>query len=280
MDAINLGGSVIGPRFFHRLKILFLLGVGGLFLLPVAAHASAKIYGAAKCKFGTGNSQVTFGCDGINNASTENATGTIQVRLWALDKPHVSGSVQGKILASYKLDGLDPKAHYSPVSHTAAVTLPSIRKPYYICLTVLEYKSDGYVVTDFRNFEGTTVLGPAKLFTLSSPWSWAVHSEGGTIDINVAKIAHTRTAKTGTLKLAIWATENPYDEDVHNGYELGIVTKQPLDPGMGYSDVKNTAKYKKPPDGNYYVSVLLYEFQDDGYKTVAHLSDAKPTVFK
>jgi len=267
-------------RFLGRLKILSLLSFRILLLTPIAAHANAKIYGSAKFKFGTGNSQVTFGCGGINNPSTENATGTIQVRLWALDKPHVSGSVQGKILASYKLDGLSPKANYSPVSHTAAVTLPSTRKPYYICLTVLEYKSDGYVVTDFRNFEGTTVLGPAKLFNLSSPWTWAAHTEGGIIDLNIAKISHTRTAKTGTLKLAIWATEEPYDNDVRKGFELGTVTKQPLDPGMGYTDVKNTAKYKKPPAGTYYVSVLLYEFQDDGYKTVAHLSDAKPTVFK
>jgi hypothetical protein len=259
---------------------VFIFIVTALLLGGTTASGALKMYGSSKFSFSNGNSQVTFGCGGINNPSAENATGTIQVRLWALDKPYAGGTINGKVLASYKLEGLSPKAYYSPVSRTVAATMPGTRKAYFLCLTVMEYQSGGYVVSDYRNFDGTTVLGPLKTFTLSGPWSWQTHPEGGTIDIKVAKIAHTRTGNTGTLKLAVWATKAPYKGGSISGFELGSVSKQALKPGFTYNDVKNTAKYRKPPAGNYFVHILLSEFQDGGYKTVAHLTSGKSTVFK
>lgn len=248
-------------------------------LLPPAASAAVKIYGSSKFQFSTGNSQVTFGCGGINNTSSENATGTLMVRLWALDQPYAGGTLSGKVIASYKYDGLNPKAYYSPVSRTVAASMPAVRKPYFLCLTVMEYKAGGYVISDYRNFDGTTVLGPLKTFTLSGPWSWRTLPEAGTLDIQVAKIAHTRSGSTGTLKLAVWATKAPYKGGSISGFELGSVIKQPLKPGYTYSDVRNTAKYKKPPAGTYYVHILLSEFQDGTYKTVGHLTSGKTSSF-
>lgn len=265
---------------FPKIVLPRLLILCGLVLTASSASGALKIYGSSKFSFGTGNRQVTFGCGGINNPSAENATGTIQVRLWALDKPYAGGAISGKVLASYKLDGLRPKAYYSPVSRTATTTLPTVRKSYHLCLTVMEYKASGYVVSDYRNFDGTTLLGPLKTFTLSGPWRWQTLSEGGTIDISVAKIGHTRTGKTGTLKLSVWATQKPYKGGSIKGFELGSVIKEALKPGYTYTEVKNTAKYKKPPAGTYYVHILLSEFQDGGYKIMDHLTSGKTVVFK
>lgn len=242
--------------------------------------AAVKIYGSSKFQFSKGNSQVTFGCGGINNPSAENATGTIQVRLWALDKPYAGGTISGKVIASYKYEGLSPKAYYSPVNNTVTTTMPSTRKAYHLCLTVMEYKANGYVVSDYRNFDGTTVLGPLKTFTLTGPWSWQTHPEGGIIDMKVAKISHIRTGNTGTLKLAVWATKEPYNGGGITGWEMGSVTKAALKSGYSYSEVSNTAKYKRPPAGTYHIYLLLSEFQDGGYKIVTHLSSSKTATFQ
>jgi hypothetical protein len=266
--------------FFAAMTFPPLLTAAAFLLLTTTAPAALKMYGASKFAFSAGNSKVTFGCGGINNSSAENATGTIMVRLWALDKPYAGGTLNGKVLASYKLDGLNPKAYYSPVSQSVAATMPATRKAYHLCLTVMEYQASGYVISDYRNFDGTTVLGPLKTFTLSGPWSWQTHPDAGTLDIKVAKIAHTRTGNTGTLKLSVWATKSPYKGGSLSGFELGSVSKAALKPGYTYSDVTNTAKYKKPPAGTYYVHILLAEFQNGGYKTVAYLTSGKTTSFK
>lgn len=247
--------------------------------LAPKVSAEVKIYGSTKYQFSDGNRQVTFGCGGINNPSSENTTGTIKLQLWALDRPYNGGGISGKILAEYKLEGLKPKAYYSPLSRTVAVTSPSVKRRYYLCLTAMEYRAGGYVVSSYRNFDEPVVLGPQKLFTLAGPWSWRTSSEGGTVEINVAKISHTRTGATGTLKLAVWATKKPYNGGAINGFEIGSVIKKALQPGYNYTDVKNTGKYVKPPSGSYFVHILLLEYQDGEYKTVAYLTSGNTTKF-
>jgi len=262
------------------MKLASLLALTTLLFATVSAPAALDLYGSSKFQFGTGNTTVTFGCGGISNPSKENATGTIMVRLWALDAPYKGGTISGKILASYKLDGLNPGAYYSPVSRTVATTLPGTRKAYYLCLTVMEYKANGYVVSDHTNFSGTTVLGPQKLFTLTGPWSWQSHGEGGIIDLAVAKISHTRSSTTGTLELAVWATKAPYKGGGINGFKLGHVKKEALKTGYTYNNVKNTAKYNRPPAGTYHITLVLSEWDGDAYKIVAYLPSSKTSTFK
>ena len=57
------------------------------------------------------------------------------------------------------------------------------------------------------------------------------------------------------------------------------MTKAALKPGYSYSAVKNVAKFKKPPAGRYYVSLVLSEFNGQEYRIVDHLSSSTPTNF-
>lgn len=251
-------------------------------LTTLPATAALKIYGGSKFQFGSGGTTVTFGCGGINNPSKENATGTILVSLWALQSPYRGGTLSGKMLASYKLDGLNPGSYYSPVNRTVAASLPSPRQSYYICLAVSEYRSGGFSVSDYRNFDETEVLGPVptELFSMSGPWTWRSQPEGGIIDFTVARISHNRPGATGTLKLAVWATREPYRGGPLTGYELGNVVKKALQPGYTYNDVKQTAKYQRPPAGTYYISLVLAEYDGSVYRTVAHLPASQTSTFK
>ncbi len=229
--------------------------------------ADPTIYGNARYQFSNSNTMVTFGCGGINNPSRENATGTIQVKLWALDQPYTGGNISGKVLGEYKLEGLNPGSYYSPVSKTLRANLPSVRKHYHICLTVLEHTSSGYVITDYRSFSNPSLLGPVDLFSLAGPWRWSFSTEGGTLDFGVAKISHTRSGSTGSLKLSVWATEEPFRPGI-SGYQLGAVIKAPLKPGYSYNSIKQTAKFKAPPPGTYHITLVLSEFAGRGYGVV------------
>jgi hypothetical protein len=254
------------------------LGLG----LTTAAHAAPKLSGAVPYQFGTGNTTVTLGCDAITNSSAENATGTIQVQLWALSEKYVSGRISGKIIAGYKLDGLEGGRQYSNLKRTLKTAMPAQRGSYYLCLTVSEFREGGYVITDFRNYTNAVTLGPLKLFTLLGPWSWQTNPEAGTISMKVKKISHTRTGKTGSLKLSVWATTKPGFTNKAGGtyYEMGSVVKKQLEPGYSYTDVENTAKYKRPPSGTYYLWLVLLESNGEEYVTMATLASEKPYTFK
>jgi hypothetical protein len=241
--------------------------------------AAPKFYGSARYQFSNSNTMVTFGCGGISNPSKENATGTIIVKLWALAAPHAGGSISGKVLGEYKLEGLNPGSYYSPVSKTIRASLPSVRKQYYLCLTALEYTSAGYVITDYRNFSATAFLGPVDLFSLVGPWSWSSSTEGGILNMSVAKISHTRSGGTGSLKLAVWATSQPFRPGI-SGYQLGVVNKAALKPGYSYSSIKNTAKYKAPPAGTYHITLVLSEYSGTDYRVVDSLPSSSTHTFR
>jgi hypothetical protein len=243
--------------------------------------ADAKITGGTRYKFGTDNATVTFGCDGVTNPSKENVTPKLMMRLYACDAPYKGGQLNGTVLGSYPLDGLKPGAGYTAVSKNVTTTLPAAKRSYFICLTVLELRASGYVITDYRNFADTLLLAPAKLLKLTGPWTWQSNPAGGTIDLTVAKISHTRPGNTGSLKLAVWATEEPYTGGAIRGFELGSIKKDALKPGFSYSDVKNTASFKAPPGGRYYVSLLLLEFgKTEEYVIMDYIAGSKPTTFK
>jgi hypothetical protein len=251
----------------------------------LAAFTASHLYAGAKFSGSTGyeivndSRSVQLKADFVQNTSAENATGTLMLKLWALDAPYKGGNLSGVLLGSYKLDGLKGGQHYPGIAKTVPLTMPSAKRNYVICLTLSEYKNGGYGIIDWRNMPQQKLLGPLPLFTLEGPWSWHYSYEGGTLDMTVAKISHRRTAHTGTLKLSVWATRQPYSGGKLSGFEVGEVQKKALEPGYSYTNVKNTGKFTPPPNGTYYLSLVLTEFRDGGYVIVATIPSSKPTTF-
>lgn len=252
----------------------------GLVCSSGSVQAGAKIKGSVRYQFGPGNKTVTFGADRIENESATSSTGTLMVQLWALDAPYKGGVMRGKVVASSKLDPLHPGNGYPKVSKTLSASMPGTKKAYYICIIVAEYRSSGYVTSDYRNFTSTAVLGPLPLFTMVGPWKWQTDIQAGTINMSVGKISHNRTANTGTIKLSAWATSSPYRGGSLQGYQLGFVTKEALKKGYSYPSIQTTTKYTAPPSGHYYVSIILSEYSGDGYKVVAWLTGSERHAFK
>ena len=258
-----------------------LVGISFLQLSLVASlQAAPKIQGSVNYQFANGNARVTLSCDRIQNDSSENATGTVQVRLWALDAPYKGGTIKGHVLASYTLEGLDGGMGYPSPKRTLNATLPSRKDTYHLCFTVSEYRKSGYVLTDWRMFSKTISLGPLKLFTLGGTWSWQANYAAGTVDLKIDKISHTRTGNTGSLRLSLWATQTPYKGGEISGYQLGYVDKKALSPGYSYTEVSNVAKLKRPPAGTYHMTLVLSEYRDGGYVIVDHRPSTQTARFE
>jgi hypothetical protein len=217
--------------------------------------------------------QVALKVDLINDSSKENATGTLEVQLWASDAPYESGTIRGVLCASAKLEGLSAGQYYKNLRRVVPYTPPAQKGTYNLVMLLLEYRKGAYVIVAHSNMQHTANLGPLPLFWMDAPWSFQTSTEGGTVDMKVAKINHRRTGNTGGLKLAVWVTAQPYHGGPLQGYEIGEVRKDPLKPGFNYSNVTNTAKLVKPPPGQYYVSLVLLEFNNGGFSVVAHLDD-------
>jgi hypothetical protein len=247
--------------------------------LPAGLQAAPKIKGAVNYQFNASSTSVTLSCERIQNDSAENATGTVEVKLWALTSAYQGGGISGHVLASYKLEGLRPGMGYPAPKRTLKPVMPARKANYYIVLTVSEYRKGGYVITDWRQFSKTASLGPLKLFTLGGAWSWQTSYEGGTLDLKVDKISHNRTGKTGSLRLAVWATKSPYKGGDISGWQLGFVDKKALEPGYSYNDVENVARLKRPPAGTYHMSLVLSEYRDGSYVIVDYRPGAKTASF-
>ncbi len=261
-------------------KKQFVLVIGLAALTAASLHADAKFGGSTGYQVLNGGTQILMRADHIQNPSSENATGTLLVKVWAFDAPYSgSGAINGTLLGSYKLAGLGPGQHYDAFNQTVAMTAPPASRSYIICLTLSEYRKDAYYTVDHRNMPQPASLGPVKMFKLDGPWTWQTSYEGGTIDISVAKISHHRATKTGSLHLEVWATPQPFQGGALNGFRIGTVSKKALEAGMVYNNVQNTEKFIPPPNGTYFVNLVLSEYDGSKYVIRDYLGASKASVF-
>ncbi len=240
----------------------------------LGTNAAPKIGGKYNYQFGKDHKTVTINFESIRNSSSENATGTILVQLWALGAPYGGGRINGHSLASFKLEGLEGGRQYSGIKKVLATSMPSRRGNYHMCFTVSEYRESGYVITSYTNMSNVVNLGPPappKPFALTGPWSWKRNTEAGTVHIRVKKIAYGRNGKSGTLRLSVWASPEPYAGGRMHGYEIGSVKKNALEKGQFYPDVNNTAKLKQIPAGTYHTTLCLSEYNGSEYVIVAYM---------
>jgi hypothetical protein len=250
-------------------------------LLATSLHAAPRITGAWSWEFVNQGASISINTSLIDNTSKENATGTMQVQLWATVTPYAGGNISGKVIGSYKLDGIKPGQYYQNLRKVVDYTGPATKGTYFITLALTEFRNGSYFIVDWHNMSKTIVLAPLKPFTITGPFSWQSSYEGGTVDIKVAKISHHKKGTTGSLKLAVWATTAPYNGGVLKGWEIGSVIKDGLKPGYSYTDVKNTAKFIRPPAGTYHIVITLSEFGSDKlYHVVDYLSSGNTSTFK
>jgi hypothetical protein len=241
-----------------------------LVLTAFCSHAAPRFNGSTGYQFQAGMATVTLTAGMIDNSASQTATGTLQFQLWAGSKPYAGGTISGRLLASSKLDPLKAGQLYRDVRKVVAYTPPPVKGTYHLTLVLTEYRKSGYVIVDHRNITKTLALGPLETLSLTGPFQWQTSYANGTVSLGVAKISHRRTGSTGSLKVALWATTTPFRGGRINGYQICSLSKKALAPGYNYPNLKATVPFTPPPDGTYFITMMLTEFQKDG---VHHMMD-------
>jgi|TARA_X000000950_G_C13476199_1_gene481897 hypothetical protein len=110
--------------------------------------------------------------------------------------------------------------------------------------------------------------------------SWGYEIDGKEITVYGDKIQNQNNGgRTGTLKIAVWATNYPYSGGSINGYNLFERTLEPLNGGYYYQDVSKSGWCTYPPSGSYSITILLMEYISYDFKIVDYITMSRYTSF-
>ena len=126
----------------------------------------------------------------------------------------------------------------------------------------------------------------ANGLTMSGGWNaaWVGSTVALTLD-DISNDSFTRT--TGTLRLELWAVSSPPARGAgFTGYRLAVFANlDPLPPRYYYSDVVRSATMTYPPDGTYWMVLVLSEYdsvncgQDDYFCITDSLISGSTSTF-
>ena len=103
--------------------------------------------------------------------------------------------------------------------------------------------------------------------------SWGYKIDGKYITLYGDKIQNqNNSGRSGTLKVAIYATNYPYNGSYLNGYKLFEYKLDPLDSQSYYYNVSKTGWCTYPPSGSYSLSIVLLEYISYDYQIVDHVT--------
>ena len=110
--------------------------------------------------------------------------------------------------------------------------------------------------------------------------NWGYKIDGKYITVYGDEIMNqNNSGRTGTLKVAVYATSYPYSGGYLNGYKLYEYQLDPLDSGYYYSDISKTGWCTYPPDGSYSLTILLLEYSYYDYEIVDYVTMTGYTRF-
>ncbi len=119
----------------------------------------------------------------------------------------------------------------------------------------------------------TLTFFSVDLFSQNLSGTWGYKIEGNYINLYGDKIENqNNSGRSGTLKIAIWATSFPYTGGYINGYNLFEYQLDPLDSRTYYYDISKTGWCTYPPNGSYSLTILLLEYISYDFKIVDYIT--------
>lgn len=256
-------------RISSWLRKAFLAAV---LVAPLSAHATnVTIDGSVG--FDASDGQVTITVDQVTNNTSDTTSGTLFLTLWATTSSSPGGS--GYELASVQLGELAPNEYFYDIVQTTTFS-PAPDGTYYIHLLLSEYpNTDSYI--DYVTFPGTETFsagtggggggggdggggdggGDTGYITIEGNVSYEVI--GDVVALEVDRVANNSSSTTsGTLFLKLWATTT--SSPVGSGYELASSELGTLSPGTYYYDIIRSMDFTAPPQGTYYVHLIVTEY--------------------
>ena len=111
---------------------------------------------------------------------------------------------------------------------------------------------------------------------MSGSASWS--TSNGLVNIKVSKVANlSKTRKTGSLRLRLWAVRSRYAGGSLSGYVLGTRSLNPLAANRYYSSITGKVTYRKPPSGTYFTTLTLEEYTASGWSIRDYINFSSKT---
>src|SRR5262249_18498666 len=125
--------------------------------------------------------------------------------------------------------------------------------------------------------------GPFSGTALSSPKLSGDQYQiaGSQLTLKANSILNAGTGPSGSLRLELWATSVQYPSD---GYSLGhydfpYTSAYSFNPGASVSNLNQTIKFTAPPDGTYFVTSVLEEYDGTSWPYRDYSSVSAQTKF-
>ena len=221
---------------------------------------------------------VSLFADRIDNTADSGASSSdLALQLWACQAPYHGGPLSGWKLAELPLGPLQANHYLAPVDSDTRASFPAAGD-YAIALVIAEWDGTGFNrIHDYHNYPNRDlVLHPR----FDGPVGYRC-METGRMVAEAKRIHNPRAPDniSGTLALELWALPEAYASGAFTGHALAAVTLGSLAGGASWQDCAYELELTPPPAGTYTLTLMLREWNGDGYVTRDHVNFASPVTF-
>ena len=121
-----------------------------------------------------------------------------------------------------------------------------------------------------------SIAANATDLSLVGSWSYEISQSNETVRVYGDKIKNSSSGgHSGSIKLALYLTTSKYYGGSISGYALGEYRFNPdyLNGGQYFYNIDKTTSFSvTPPDGDYYVTLLLLEYQSNDFYIVDYVT--------
>ena len=219
----------------------------------------------------------------IENNRPSGASGFLRLQIWATDEEYDGVSdITGYILGTFNLGSLSANHIFVNVARTVRFFRPPAGI-YYTTITLEEEDAEGnFIIVDSENFAGAVNFGGygagnVEFFESNGDVgflgevSWL--SGDGRVQFFAEQILNERAERSGVLRLKLWATSTPYEGgDVLQGFPMAVKRVGRVDGGFYLENFSRRTNFRKPPPGEYYVTMTLEELVRGRWEIVDYVT--------
>ncbi len=218
------------------------------------------------------------------------ATGPLFLSIYAKPDTGYDGTGSpGRLLSRAEISPLGPGAVANNIVVTAKARGVARREQYTALVVEEQTGPKSFTIADYVVYTSTYTFPAKQNGGVGSQDAGIgdgnISLEGAALagvgragEFAIDRIQNLRDTFTGPLRLAIYATPNPYG----GGADKAIIATRPLGqlaPGDFYNHLQGRLSLKKPGRGTFYLALALEEDQGSGFQTVIYTNIPEPRQF-
>ncbi|MEM6638367.1 MAG: hypothetical protein AAF610_00555 [Pseudomonadota bacterium] len=234
------------------------------------------------CSWSLNGGVLSIAAERVINNRSGGLSGTLKLKLWATETPYTGGTITGYVMGEVNLGQLAGGFFRGPIDQQVSYRRPP-NGTYFVALTLTEFDGEDRTV-DWVSFSNTHTVGggappppppppppPSGSIDLGCPCTYRV--SGDFVDLEVDELTNTRSTRSGSLRLELWATRQAYPGfGTITGTVFAQAVLDPLEGGFRYTDIDRSLVYNRPASGDYFVTLTVSEFTGTGWSIVGSVN--------